>query len=147
MRPFISHTNSLLSNSPKFIDHILQPIAQSYEYCIQDSSDLIRQLQQLTFPEDTILVTIDVESLFPSILQSEVLDLPPYNELHAKWELVQFDPAFVIHFIQFTSTITILHSVDSISNNYIRGTAMGSAFSTNLANIFMPVILRSFLRM
>jgi len=111
-----------------------------------DSSDLIHQLQ-LTFPEDTILVTIDVESLFLSILQSEVLDLPPYNELHAKWELVQFDPAFVIRFIQFTSTITILHSVDSISNNYVRGTAMGSAFSTNLANIFMPVILRSFLRM
>jgi len=48
-----------------------------------DSSDLIHQLQ-LTFPEDTILVTIDVESLFLSILQSEVLDLPPYNELHAK---------------------------------------------------------------
>ena len=79
----ISHTNSLLQNSAKFIDHVLQPIAQSYPDCIKDSADLIRQLQYLTFPKDTILATIDVESLFPSIPQSEVLDLL-YNELHEK---------------------------------------------------------------
>lgn len=79
MRPIISHTNSLLQNPAKFIDHILQPIAQSHPDIIKDLADLIRQLQYLTFPKDIILATIDVESLFPSIPQSEVLDLL-YNE-------------------------------------------------------------------
>lgn len=30
MRPIISHTNFLLLNSAKFLDHVLQPLAQSY---------------------------------------------------------------------------------------------------------------------
>jgi len=56
MRLIIAHTNSLLQNSAKFTDHVLQPIAQSYVDYMKDSSDLIRQLQHLTFPKDTVYV-------------------------------------------------------------------------------------------
>lgn len=87
------------------------------------------------------VVTVDVGSLFPSIPQCEILDLL-YNGLHTKWHLLRLDEAFIVQLIQ-------IHHCNYFTGLYfqqLRGTAMGSAFSPNLANVFMSVVLPSFLR-
>ena len=67
VRPIVSQCNSPLTRTAKFIDHILQPLAQSYSDYLHNSTSLLLLLQNLTVPDDAILVTMDVSSLYPSI--------------------------------------------------------------------------------
>lgn len=80
MRPLYPTPNSLLLNSAKFVDHVLQPLTQSYEDYIQTSFTNFTATHLLG---NTSLATVSVETLFLPIPQSEVLDLL-YNELYAK---------------------------------------------------------------
>jgi len=77
----ISYTNSLLWNSAKFIDHVLQPLTQSYEDYIQTS---FTKFTATHFLGNTSLATVNVETSFLPIPQSEVLDLL-YNELYESY--------------------------------------------------------------
>ena len=75
MRPIISQTMSILSPTARFIDHVLQPLAQSSPDYLHNSTTLSCTLQDLTVPDHAILVSIDVESLYPSIPQSQCLNI------------------------------------------------------------------------
>ncbi len=135
IRPIVSHTNSLLSCSAKFIDHILQPIAKCYPDYLHNSSELILKLSTLPVPKDVMLVSMDVTSLFPSIPQKECLQIV-FEEIQHHLDLLTFDPNLIIQLL---------------NNNYFEfgnfhfhqatGIAMGAAVSPTIANIFMSVLL------
>ena len=84
--PLVSQTHSLLTPSVKLIDHILQLIVRLYPDYLHNSSTLSIKLEDLTVPDDAILVTLDVTSLYPLIPQQECLQLI-YDELHSKRHL------------------------------------------------------------
>ena len=144
IRPIVSQCSSPLSPTAKFIDHVLQPIAQSYPDYLHNSTSLQLILQNLHVPDDAILVTMDVNSLYPSIPQTDMLQIV-YDEMTHKRHLLLFDPNLVIQ---------LLHI--NVNNNYfefaslifqqIKGTAMGAAFSPTVANIYMSTTIRRFLR-
>ena len=139
MRPIISHSNSLLSHTAQLIDHVLQPLSQSYSNYLQNSTSLIKILDNLIIPENTTLETIDVTSLYPSIPQTECLEII-YKEMTTNTDLLIFDPN-LIH-------ININYNYFQFADMYfqqVQGTAMSAAFSPTLANIFMFVTLRQFL--
>ncbi len=72
--PIVSHTNSILSNTAKLIDHILQPLAQSYpDHHLLNSTELVSKLAELKIQETITLVSMDVKNLYPSIPQLECL--------------------------------------------------------------------------
>ena len=75
LRPIISQTASILSLTAQLIDHILQPLACSYPDYLHNSTPLSITLQNLHVPDDAILVAVDVDSLYPSIPQSECLNI------------------------------------------------------------------------
>ena len=106
IRPIVAQCNSMLAPTAKFIDHVLQPLSQSYPDYLQNSTSLVLLLDNMQIPDDAILVTIDVESLYPSIPQSECINTI-YNEMQANRQLMLFDPNFVIH---------LLHT--NITNNF-----------------------------
>ena len=81
IRPIVSQTESPLSHTAQLIDHVLQPLAQVYPDYLHNSTSLVIKLQDLHLPKDCILVTIDVESLYPSIPQTECLQTL-YTEMH-----------------------------------------------------------------
>ena len=144
LRPIVSHSNSLLSKTALLLDHVLQSLAQSYPDFLNNSTELVKIIENITIPEDTILVTLDVKNLYPSIPQQEVLDII-HKEMFTKQELIIFDPNLMTH---------LLHA--NINNNYfmfaevtfqqLEGTAMGAAFSPTVANIYMSVLLQKFLQ-
>ena len=67
LRPIIANCNSPLTPVAKFLDHVLQPLAQVYPDYLHNSATLSSTLEELHVPTDTILVALDVESLYPSI--------------------------------------------------------------------------------
>lgn len=144
MRPIVAHNNSLLAPVARFLDHVLQPIAQAYPDYLQNSVALSLQLQNTTVPETAILVSVDVKSLYPSIPQSECLQIV-YDELHVHRHLLLLDPNLIIQLLQICVNYNYFEFSGFIFQQ-TTGTAMGAAFSPTIANIFMSVTLRRFLR-
>lgn len=144
VRPIVSHTDSLLSHTAKFIDHLLQPLARSYKDYLHNSTELVHQLSTLYISEDVTLVGMDIISLFPSIPQNECLQILK-EEMDNHKDLLLFDPNLIL---------TLLNI--NIHNNYFdfancifqqtTGIAMGAAFSPTIANIFMSNFLKKFLK-
>ena len=143
VRPIVSQCNSMLNPTAKFIDHVLQPLAQSYPDYIHNTVALSLILQDLTVPDDAILVTVDVTSLYPSIPQSEALHLI-YNEMYKKRHLLLFEPNLIIQLLHICINNNYFEFA-SLNFQQIKGTAMGAAFSPTVANIFMSVTLSHFL--
>ena len=144
MRPIVAHTNSLLTPTARLLDHLLQPVARTYPDYLHNSASLSILLQTLEVPETAILVSVDVESLYPSIPQTECLDII-YKELHSQHHLLLFDPNLIIQLLH----INVNHNYFEFATLIFQqttGTAMGTAFSPTIANIFMSVILRRFIR-
>ena len=144
LRPIVSQSSSLLSPTAHFIDFVLQPLALSYPDYLHNSTALSLILQSLYVPDDAILVTTDVVSLYPSIPQTQCLEVV-YNELHAHKHLLLFDPNLIIQLLQ-TNINYNYFTFDNLTFQQIKGTAMGAPFSPTVANIFMSVILRDFLQ-
>ena len=114
IRPIVAHTNSLLAPVAHFLDHVLQPIAQAYPDYLQNSVSLSLLLQTTTVPETAILASVDVQSLYPSIPQSECLSIV-YDELYAHRHLLIFNPNLIIQLLQVcvistTSSFPVLSS-------------------------------------
>ena len=144
VRPIISHCNSLLSPSASFIDHVLQPLARSYPDYLHNSSILLQILTTLHVPDDALLVSIDVESLYPSIPQTDCLNII-YNQMYKRKDLLLCDPNLIIHLLH-TSVNYNYFKFCTLTFQQIKGTAMGASFSPTIANIFLSVTLDNFLQ-
>ena len=144
LRPIVAQSSSLLTPTAKFIDHVLQPLAQSYEDYIQNSTSLILHLQTLEIPKNAVLVTVDVESLYPSIPQTECLKII-YEQMIRKRHLILTNPNLIIRLLHVNVNYNYFEFAGLIFQQ-THGTAMGAAFSPTMANIFLSVTLKNFLQ-
>ena len=58
-----------------FVDELLQPIAQQQKSYLKDTTHFINFLEKTKVPENTILVSIDVMSLYTNIPQQEGINI------------------------------------------------------------------------
>ena len=66
--PVISNCGTPTEKASEFLDHHLKPVIQSSQSYIKDSGDFLRKIKQIgNLPENSILVTVDVVGLYPSI--------------------------------------------------------------------------------
>ncbi|XP_077148976.1 uncharacterized protein LOC143809888 [Ranitomeya variabilis] len=66
-RPIVSGINGLFEKPCTYVDFFLQPFAMKLTSFLRDSTHLIQLLQDLCLPPGTILITLDVESLYTNI--------------------------------------------------------------------------------
>ena len=66
-RPIVSDINSDTYNSAKFIDHFLQPLSTSHPSYIKNSFDFKNKLNSIIIPNNCLLVTADIDSLYTNI--------------------------------------------------------------------------------
>ena len=143
LRPIVSHCNSTLNPTARLIDHCLQPLAQSYPDYLHNSTTMSLILEDLHVPDDTILVSIDVESLYPSIPQAECLNII-YEEMHKQRHLLVLEPNLLIRLLHINVNYNYFE-YGTFTFQQIHGTSMGAAFSPTIANIYLSVILNKFL--
>ena len=67
IRPIVSSCESPTENISQFLDYWLQPIMRNLPSYLKDTSQLINELRMLSVEPNTILVTIDVKSLYTCI--------------------------------------------------------------------------------
>ena len=134
-RPVVSSVNSHTEKVSAYVGDYLRPLAERLPSYIRDTTDFIKRLRALgKLPKNSLLVTLDVSSLYTNIDTDEVLTIVR-EELGKSG---QNNPS--------AETITLLlEKVLKLNNftfrdlNYIqiKGTAMGTRAAPNFANVYM----------
>ena len=130
-RPIISNTLTLTEPISHYVETQLKPYAQAARSYIQDTTHLLQKLSDIGhMPENTLLATMDVSSLYTNISHS--------NGLRALRNKLPQDTLTdtLIHLTKFI----LEHNYFSFSDNFYlqtKGTAMGTRMAPQYANIFM----------
>ena len=135
VRPIVSNVNSPTCQLSAFMDILLKPIVNRYDHILKNSVQVINELEASTFPSNSILVTADVSSLYPSIPIDEsisvILDfIRNYND-------PKYPPIIVIeNILSFVLKYNCFNFADLFFLQ-VRGIAMGTKMAPNYANLFM----------
>ena len=95
-RPVVNSINSSSPDISQFVDFYLQPIVFTLKSYIKDTTDFINKINRITeFPAESILVTMDVRSLYTNIPHREginVVATTNINTSHYKISIVNPTP-------------------------------------------------------
>ena len=121
------------------MDHLLQPIAQKQRSYLKDTTDFINFIEKTQVSNDTILVSMDVTSLYTNIPQEEGITIvcQAYEKYHNN------SPPIPSHYLkQMLGLILKENSFQFNGVNYLQcfGTTMGTRMAVAFANLFMAEI-------
>ena len=138
-RPIISGCEGPTERLSFFVDKLLQPIAQKQKSYLKDTTDFVNFIEKTKVSQDTILVSMDVTSLYTNIPQEEGITTVcrAYQAFHNN------NPPIPSHYLkEMLKLILQENSFQFIGNNYLQthGTAMGTKMAVAFANIFMADI-------
>ena len=142
-RPIISSIDTPTEKISKFVDYHLRPLVKDIPSYIKDTTHFLHKVQSLdTLPPDSLLVTLDVCSLYTNI---------PHDE-----GILACSEALATRDVQDPPTEAIVTLISYIlkKNNFvfgkkhylqIHGTAMGTCMAPSYANLFMAKLEQSLL--
>jgi hypothetical protein len=133
-RPIISDVDSLTYNISKYVNSFLLPIVKNTFSYIIDTDDFIIKLTNLNLPKTCHIFTLDVSSLYTNIPNDKGIEV-------VKTFFNQF-PTLHRHDDSIIELMSIcLHNHEFLFNGrrYIQtwGTAMGTPFAPNYANLYL----------
>ncbi|CAI7935254.1 Hypothetical predicted protein [Podarcis lilfordi] len=138
-RPIISGIGTITVGVSGYMDSVLKPYAISAPSYVRDTTDFLRKIQSLNnLPNNTILATMDVESLYTNI---------PHNDgLQAIRNTISDKTTadLATKLCQFVLTHNNFKFGDDLFLQ-ISGTAMGTRMAPQYANIFMADLEQRFL--
>jgi len=123
--------NCHTTNISEYVDKHLQPHVRHY---VQDTTDLINKTKNINIPDNSILVTMDVSSLYTNI--------PNEEGIKAVEETLNKAQTKSIATIVITTLLMLILTLNNfVFNNkfflQIKGCAMGTKCAPNYTNIFM----------
>ena len=135
LRPIVSGFNCISANLSEYLDSYLKFQAQNCKSYIRDTSDFLLKLKSLTtIPSNSILVTMDVTSLYTNIDHEEGAEAC-YRKLETRKN--KTIPSITLK----KCILLILKSnIFQFCQKFFlqrMGTAMGTPMAANYANIFM----------
>ena len=141
-RPIVSDIGSESYNISKYIDHFLKPIAILQPSYVKDTFDFIHKIKQVTnLPQNTLLVTCDVESMYTNINNEDGLAAVQF--FFNKYPRPDRPSDLLLNILK-----VCLASNDFLFlGNFwlqISGTAMGKIFAPSYANLFMAKMEQDF---
>jgi hypothetical protein len=136
-RPIVSANNSPTERISQFVDHFLQPIVSTTKSYVKDTTDFLNKIEALEpLPENSILATVDVTSLYTNIPNQE--GITACNSQLNKVRLTGDVPP-TTSIIQLLEYVLTKNNFDFNAKHYLQvgGTAMGTKLAPSYANIFM----------
>ena len=139
-RPIISGSGSITENLSLFVDHHIRQLARAHPSFLEDTPDLLRQLDQLDgIPDDAILVTADISAMYQNIDRLDGL-AAVRRALDTREES---DTAAPTELLVKLLDLVLRHNLFEFDGQLYRqltGTAMGTRAAPSLANIFCAEI-------
>lgn len=141
-RPIISSMNTCTYNISKYLDITLQPLMKMLPSYIQDSTQLIIELEHTTqLPEGCCLLGADVESLYPSIdIADGLLMLRRALTTHSRTHNNSFTESDIEFILELAHWVLHNNYFEFGKHNFYRqtkGTAMGTPFAVTFACLYM----------
>ena len=133
------------SRLSEYVDVYLKPLVQYIPSYIKDSTDFLKRIFKLneTLPNDFILITIDVKSLYTNIPNHEGIDASTKH-------LNNHDTTGVnIQMIRSMLELILENNYFEFNDKYYlqtHGTAMGTTMAVSYANIFMAALEEEILK-
>ena len=138
-RPIISGCDSPTERISSFVDYLLQPIAEVQESYLKDTTDFLNFIEETKVAKDTMLVSMDVTSLYTNIPQEEGINIvcDTYESYH-----LNKPPIPTLYLRDMLKLILKENSFHFNGKNYLQthGTAMGTKMAVSFANIFMAAV-------
>ena len=134
-RPVISSVNSHMEKLSAYVDEFLRPLAQALPSHIRDTTDFIIRLKNLgRVPENSILATLDIPSLYTNIDTDNGLAI--IEEELTKTDQTQPSAKTLTCLLE---KVLKLNNFTFDNHNFIqvKGTAMGTRAAPNFANVYM----------
>ena len=133
-RPVISSVNCHTSKKSEYADYHVQPIVREIPH-VKDAGDLLRKINAAEFiPDNSYIVSLDVKSLYTSILNTE--------GIKAVKKSLDNHPKQTVTTKVITTFLALILTSDNFifnSRNYLqtKGCTMGAICAPSYANIFM----------
>ena len=143
-RPIISGCDGPTERISAFVDHLIQPIAQKQASYLKDTTDFLNFIEKTKLPKDTILVSMDVTSLYMNIPQEEGIT----TVCEAYEYYYERKPPIPTYLREMLSLILKENLFQFNGKDYLQthGTAMGMKMAVAFANTFMAKIEKEILR-
>ncbi|XP_064479668.1 uncharacterized protein LOC135392988 isoform X2 [Ornithodoros turicata] len=137
-RPIVSCNGTATEKLSSFVDHLLKDIPPRLPSYIKDTNHFLQILNQCQPPPSSLLVTLDVSSLYTNI---------PHDDAEApfsKYSDSSCDPSVVSTLLEL---ILKNNNFEFNDGHYLQvnGTAMGTKMAPNYANLFVGSLEEAFL--
>ncbi len=133
-RPIVSDCDSDTYRISEYIDYFLYPLAIKHPSYIKDTPDFLDKLANIKPDPNSLLITLDVDSLYTNI--DNRMGLESVRQAFLNNQDPKRPDVEVLRLL-----LTSLKNNDFIFDNewylQVGGTAMGKKFAPNYANIFM----------
>ena len=133
-RPIISGCDGPTERISSFLDHILQPIAQAQKSYLKDTTQFINFIEKRIVPKNSILVSMDDNSLYINIPQEEGIN----TVCEAYESFYKNDTPIPTHSLAGLLRLVLQeHSFQFKEKNYqqTHSTAMGTKVAVSLGSI------------
>lgn len=133
-RPIVSDCESETYFTAELIEHFLNPLSTRHPSYIRDTYDFIYKIQRLDLPSNTLLFTMDVNSLYTNIVTTEGMRAVKRAFLKHPDPKRPDEEILKLLFINLTRNDFEFNGKFYLQ---IKGTAMGKKFAPSYANIYM----------
>ncbi len=135
VRPIISGNDTVVEPASKFIDYFIKPIVSSLPAFLQDTTYVLKKLDEIGNIGDAFFVTMDVESLYTNTDHNEGLEA---LKLHLNKRPVEDMPPsdFIVSLTKWTINSYVFMFQDQLLKQ-VKGTAMGVAYAPSYTGLFL----------
>ena len=143
-RPIISANGHPTEKISEYIDFHLRPLVEKLPSHIKDTTDYLNKTPTEDLPENTILATLDVCSLYTSIPHDEGIDA-----CREAWDSRSDKSPPTEYLVRLLEHILKLNNFTFNRENYLQvnGTVMGTKMAPSYANIYMGSFEKRLLQM
>ena len=135
-RPIVSANDCPTERISQFVDHFIQPLVPKLKSYVRDSGHLLCILNNLELPQNTILCTLDVSSLYTNIPNKEGIEAVRQALSQTRDPLENPTNHSICNLLNLVLTCNNFQ-FDNKHYLQIGGTAMGTKLAPSFANIFM----------
>lgn len=132
----------LLENICKYVDSLLQPHVVRIKTFIKDPQDFIQKIENIKIPENAMLLSFDVISLYMSIPHEDItFDVKLYLDKDDNLQPLVHFLLDLVHFLLEKNYFCF----DGEFYFQTKGVSMGSSFAPSVANLFMADLEEQFI--
>jgi hypothetical protein len=136
-RPVVSSIGCHTERISKYVDHHLQPLNQNLESYVKDTTDFLKKLENIPeIPEEAVLVTMDVRSLYTNVPNDEGVEAV---KTYLRNRNQPGDGILAKIISTFLMLILTLNNFVFNDQNYVQvnGASMGTKCAPTYASLFM----------